>query len=39
MLRSPGSFRARLDRSTRRALVLGSGVVVVTVIVELIRAA
>jgi hypothetical protein len=39
MPRSPDSIRARLDRSTRRGLLLGSGVMVVTVLVELIRAA
>jgi hypothetical protein len=32
-------FRARLDRSTRRALILGSVVLSVTALVELIRVA
>jgi hypothetical protein len=35
--RSPDGFRARLDRSMRRTLVLGTGVLIVTVLVELIR--
>jgi hypothetical protein len=33
------SFRARLDRATRRALFLGSAVLAVTLLVEFIRAA
>jgi hypothetical protein len=36
---SDNSFRARLDRSTRRALFLGSVVLAVTVLIELARAA
>jgi hypothetical protein len=32
------SFRERLDGSTRRLLLLGSGVLIVTVLVEVIRA-
>jgi hypothetical protein len=36
--RPPEAFRDRLDRSTRRALLLGSGVLIVTVLVEAIRA-
>jgi hypothetical protein len=38
MAHLPETFRERLDRSTRRALLLGSGVLVVTVLVELSRA-
>jgi hypothetical protein len=37
--RSDQSFRARLDRSTRRALLLGSVVLAMVLFVELIRAA
>jgi hypothetical protein len=38
MARLPEGFHERLDRSTRRALLAGSGVLVITVLVELIRA-
>jgi hypothetical protein len=38
MARPPEGFRDRLDRSTWRALLLGSGVLIVTVLVEAIRA-
>jgi len=38
MARPPAGFRERLDRSTWRALLLGSGVLIVTVLVEAIRA-
>jgi hypothetical protein len=38
MERLPEGFRERLDRSTRRLLQVGSGVLVLTVLVEFIRA-
>jgi hypothetical protein len=37
MARPEETFRDRLDRSTRRALLLGSGVLLVTLLVEVIR--
>jgi hypothetical protein len=32
------TFRDRLDRSTRRALLVGGGVLIVTLFVEVLRA-